>query len=368
MRFQFLASALIGLTISCTPTFGCSCVSPPPDVRTAEGLAKWTASHGDAIFEGKVESAEWKWHLLDAKVGDLTSPDLDQDPPFMQVSFEVSRTYRGAQRENIQIRTGLGGGDCGFPFEIGKQYLVYAFADESGQLSTGICSGTALLQESHANLSYLRGEQIAPGEVERNTPTATGKLCGQVVRTGLDFTDSRILLFRVGNISPMPSDEGEPEQDGSFCLTRVIPGTYHLLFLNGDEGSPTSFVFFAGVAKSSEATAVDVTSGDTDPKLIFNIPPQPTFSVSGTVLVPSRSAMPAECKVLLLSVDPRSFLLAYAQEVSPSGHFDFPQVLPGKYWAFVTVDSEAASKWLTRKAEVDVEASAANLLLELISK
>ena len=82
--------------------------------------------------------------------------DLAEDPPVMQISFDVSRSYRGARQKNVRIRTGVGAGDCGFQFEVGKQYLVYAFADESGQLSTGICSGTALLEKNQANLSYLR--------------------------------------------------------------------------------------------------------------------------------------------------------------------------------------------------------------------
>jgi hypothetical protein len=368
VRFHILSSAIFALTFSCAPTFGCKCVSPPPDVKSAQGLAQWTASHGDAIFEGTVQSVELKWHLLDAKVGDLTPADLEQDPPVMQVSFEATRTYRGAQRKNIQLRTGLGGGDCGFPFEVGKKYLVYAFADASGQLSTGICSGTALLEESQANLSYLRGEPIVSERDVRNTRFATGKLCGRVLRPGFNFADSRILLLRSEIKSPMPSDEAEPARDGSFCVTGVIPGKYHLVFMNGDEGMPTSFAFFPGAAKSSEATTVEVASGDANPELMFNIPPQPTFSVSGTVRVPNKSALPVECKVVLLSADPLSFPLAYAQDISLSGYFDFAQVLPGKYWAFAIVDSDIAPKWLTRKVEVDVNVRVANLSLELIAK
>jgi hypothetical protein len=117
-------------------------------------LAERTAKGSDAIFEGRVDRAELKWAFLEAKVGDVIPADIE-GPPFMQVSFDVSRSYRGAQTKNIRIKTGVGGGDCGFDFEVGKQYLGYAFADESGDLSTGICNGTALLEESRANLTYL---------------------------------------------------------------------------------------------------------------------------------------------------------------------------------------------------------------------
>jgi hypothetical protein len=286
----------------------------------------------------------------------------------MQVSFNQTCLYRGTQQKNLQARTGLGGGDCGFHFEVGKQYLVYALADESGRLSTGICSGTALIQESLANLSYLRGEPIASEIAERNTPIPTVKLCGRIAQAGLDFSNSQILLLRVGNNPPIPSDQTEPEPDGSFCAAEVIPGKYYLVFMNGSEGSPTSFTFFPGVAKSSEATVIEVDSGRGNSELVFNVPPQSTFSVAGTILASNKLALPAECKVVLLSADPLSFPLAYTQDVSPSGSFEFAQVLPGKYWAFVSLDSDTASKWLTRKVEVDVEVRIPNLALELIAK
>lgn len=368
MRFHLLVSVVFALTFSSAPAVACKCVSPSPDIKTARDLAQWTANRSDAIFEGRVERVELKWALMEAKVGDLIAADVEEDPPVMKVSFDVSRSYRGAQQKNIRVRTGLGGGDCGFHFEVGKQYLVYAFADESGQLSTGICSGTALLEESQANLSHLRGGPIVSKSLERNTPIATGKLCGRVVRAGLDFADSQVFLLRVGNKSPIPSDEAELARDGSFCATGVIPGKYYLVFMNRAEDSPTSFVLFPGVAKSSEATAIEVKSGHANSQLVFNVPPQPTFSVSGNVLASNKSALPAECKVVLLSADPLSFLSAYTQNVAPSGSFDFPQVLPGKYWAFVAVDSDTASNWQTRKVEVNVDVRVANLSLELIAK
>jgi hypothetical protein len=368
VRFHLLVSAVFALTFSSAPVLGCKCVSPPPDIKTARDLAQWTASRSDAIFEGRVERIELKWPLLEAKVGGLVSADIDQDPPVMEASFEVSRSYRGAQQKSILIKTGVGGGDCGFHFEVGEQYLVYAFADESGHLSTGICSGTALLEESKANLSYLRREPVGSETVERNRPIDTQKLCGRAVRTGFDFTDSQVFLIRVGNKSPIPTDEAELARDGSFCVTEVIPGKYHLLFINRAEDSPTSFVFFPGVVKSSEATAIEVKSGRAMSDLVFDVPPQPTFSVSGTVRASNKSPLSAECKVALLSAEPLSFLLAYSQDVGPSGTFDFRNVLPGKYWAFVTVDSDSATNWLTRKVEVNVEVSVADLSLELVAK
>jgi hypothetical protein len=368
MRLHVFTSSIFVLAFSCVPAFGCSCAPPPPDISTAQRLAQWTAAQSEEIFEGKVENIKLKWHLLDAKVGDLTPADMEQDPPFMQISFEITRSYRGPQRKTIQLRTGLGEGDCGFRFEIGKKYLVYAFTGESGELSTNICSGTALLEESQSNLSYLRGEPIVSEEVGIVPNTATGKLCGHLVHADLDFADSQILLLPVGIESPLPSDKAEPAQDGSFCVTEVAAGKYHLVFTKGNEGSPTSFVFFPGVTKPSEATEIDVIEGQINPDLRFMIPTQPAFSVSGSVVVSKGSTFPDGCKVILWSIDPLSFPLAYSQDVSPSGSFDFAKVLPGKYWAFVTVDSDISSTWLTRKVEVNVDVPVTDFSLEIFEK
>lgn len=148
----------------------------------------------------------------------------------MLVTFDVSRSYQGVQPKHVQLRTGLGGGDCGFDFDAGKNYLVYASRNQFGHLSTGICTGTALLEDSQANLAYLRGDPIIPVSAKREVPIATGKLCGRVVRNdAVASTDNRVLLFLAGRKSPIPSDEVEPGSDGAFCATDVVPGNYHLL-------------------------------------------------------------------------------------------------------------------------------------------
>jgi len=305
---------------------------------------------------------------MDAKVGALIPADIEEDSPEMQITFDVSRSYRGEQQKNIRIRTCVGGCDCGFDFRAGEQYLVYAFADKSGKLSSGICSGTALLNERKADVSYLRGEPIVPENTERNRNNPTGKLCGRVLRAGLDFTDSQLFFLRAGNKSPIPYDEAALDQYGSFCTNDVIPGKYYLLFVNRAEDSPTSFVFYPGVTRSSKAQLIEVMSGQTNPRLVFNVPAQPTFSVSGSVHVSDKSALPAGSKVILFSADPLSFLSAYSQDVAQDGSFEFPQILPAKYWALVVTDSDGASKWLARKVEVDVDVRTTNLSLELIAK
>jgi hypothetical protein len=138
-----------------------------------------------------------------------------------------------------------------------------------------------------------------------------------------------------------------------------------LLFISRIEDSPTSFVFFPGVSSSSEAAAIDVHSGRPTSDLRFEVPSQPTFSVSGNVKSSNPSIFLAGCQVVFLSAEPFSLPLSYFQDVGPDGVFLLPKVLPGRYWAFVTFDSDDNVRWLTRKTEVDVNEAVTGATLEL---
>lgn len=240
--FLFVAFSLF---VFGSPAFGCSCVQPPPGINTAQQLAEWASKGKEAIFEGKVERVELKWKFVEARSGDLVPADIEQEPPEMEVSFEVLRRYRGAVDKRVNVRTGLGGGDCGFDFEKSKEYLVFAYQDASGELSTGICSSTALLEESQSNLAYLRGEPEIPKSDRKKLATPGGAICGQLVLDNpTHAADGEILLFRVGDKSLVPSDEAEPGADGSFCARDLRPAKYLLLFRYGPDDSPNLFAFF----------------------------------------------------------------------------------------------------------------------------
>src|ERR1051326_4260095 len=87
----------------------------------------------------------------------------------MQVT-EVLSGIAGGQKE-IDIVTGLGGGDCGYPFQAGIDYFVYAFKNAEGQLETGICSRTRPLAEAAEDLRYLQAMAGAPSTGEMRVRT-----------------------------------------------------------------------------------------------------------------------------------------------------------------------------------------------------
>src|SRR5690606_4011189 len=108
-------------------------------------------NHAEAVFSGKVI--------------DIRRNNRSGYSP-LKVYFEVKETWKGINETQVIINTGLGGGDCGVAFEVGKEYMVYAskssIYDTSG-LSTTICTNTGLLSNAQADLDFL-GEGEAPTE------------------------------------------------------------------------------------------------------------------------------------------------------------------------------------------------------------
>lgn len=61
--------------------------------------------------------------------------------------FEVKNVWKGTTEVKKSIKTGLGGGDCGVNFEVGKSYIVF-----SNNGKTNRCKRTAEISETNDNL------------------------------------------------------------------------------------------------------------------------------------------------------------------------------------------------------------------------
>ncbi|HEX8558482.1 MAG TPA: carboxypeptidase-like regulatory domain-containing protein [Pyrinomonadaceae bacterium] len=83
------------------------------------------------------------------------------------VTFAVAEAFHGVSGAEAQVSTGLGGGDCGYGFERGVTYLVYAHraAKDDARLYTGICSRTRPLAAAAEDLEFLRSLAGRPAGV-----------------------------------------------------------------------------------------------------------------------------------------------------------------------------------------------------------
>jgi hypothetical protein len=122
---------LLGLTLPAA-TWACSCSTGVPPCEAA-----WKAS---AVFAGTVVEL----------TRDAMRPDsrgVVQVNGFFgtHAIFELTEDFIGMEGrgKQVEIRTGMGGRDCGYPFQRAESYMVFAYENKEGLLVASICSRTA---------------------------------------------------------------------------------------------------------------------------------------------------------------------------------------------------------------------------------
>jgi len=116
----------------------CTCIATP-------GLDEARLS-ADAIFLGGVLSVD----QFDSSGSDSFYGGI----PERLIRFQVLGSWKGEPPAVVEVRTGVGDGDCGFPFQEGQHYLVFANG-QGDALTTGICSRTAGVDDAVDDLRSL---------------------------------------------------------------------------------------------------------------------------------------------------------------------------------------------------------------------
>ena len=114
----------------CVPTLAqaCSCAPPPAPKIALESSA--------AVFVGRVTSVE---------KGDLSS----------KYQFSVSKQWKGVKGNATSIVTANDSVACGINFDSDRDYLVYAFKNDDGQLRANMCSRTKRVSDAATDLAEL---------------------------------------------------------------------------------------------------------------------------------------------------------------------------------------------------------------------
>ncbi len=130
---------------------------------------------------------------------------------------EVLTGVDAAQKE-IEIVTGMGGGDCGYSFQSGVDYIVYAYKNSEGRLETGICSRTRPLTQAAEDIAYLRAVPQLPATADirvsvfDNSAWQAGRRPMQRVRTTISGPDG--------------IKEALTDRAGRATFTGLPPGEY----------------------------------------------------------------------------------------------------------------------------------------------
>lgn len=133
---------LVSLAVHVPRASACSCIMPEPPLAAKDNSA--------AVFSGRVTGIKPPVNMTSS---------LDES----RITFDVLMSWKGIDRNPVQIFSSTSSASCGYEFEEGKEYLVYAY-DNEGRLSTGLCTRTALLADAAEDLAALgAGTIIEPG-------------------------------------------------------------------------------------------------------------------------------------------------------------------------------------------------------------
>src|SRR5215510_11917759 len=211
-RFLILLStATVALSLPFSDVKACSCregVIPPCEEY-------WRA---EAVFAGKVI----KKSTFYAEEGEGNSRYRFQQ---VLVRFSVEQAFKGISGEEVEIATGMGGGDCGYHFKDGERYIVYAFrsGNDKSHLYTGICNRIKLVVEAEEDFAYFRAIP---------EPGTGGVVFGSVKKWTMPLSDdSRYLETYLDNIKITIEGNGRrfeatTNKDGHYQMSGLAPGQY----------------------------------------------------------------------------------------------------------------------------------------------
>ncbi|MBS1850410.1 MAG: hypothetical protein JST79_05830 [Acidobacteria bacterium] len=380
-----------------------ACSSLSFEWGNARAMAALHEKFSTAIFEGTPQAVTLHWDFMDAKEGDLLSDD--NMLPYILITFKVEKTYKGELGPEVQIRTGLGGGDCGSQFSSGITYLVFAYGPNMRQLTVSRSSSSEWIGDSRvqAYLRFLRKQRptakdlVEPKrwddkgwkkqeeerhrdweESEKRFAAVTGQICGKVTAKNIwPRSNGTISFLSTMGYSPVQHPTATVQADGSFCSGHLGPGQYYLYFRSQTDDQVTSALYYPGVSGKAQAVPIQVMAGQTTSNVYFNTPAQETFSIFGSISVQSGMQFdPSICSVVLASIDgsPNPRLFPWETQIEkpsfffPIYHFRFEHVIPGRYIPYITCRTMRRSGWFTKKTEVDVTTRMKFISLALVQK
>jgi hypothetical protein len=123
-KFLMIASFLV-LVFYAEKAYACSCIAPDPNKSTEQQVAEGYQK-SDAVLKAKVLSVS-----------------TDRKTFKKNVKLLLIKSWKGKFAKTVIITTNLSSAACGFDFEAGKKYIIYAYRDSNKKLSTNLCSRTA---------------------------------------------------------------------------------------------------------------------------------------------------------------------------------------------------------------------------------
>ena len=125
-KHTFLAFTVVVLTHMATKTFACTCIGKDNQATELE------LNFVDLAVKGKVISVT-NFDFYDTIALSFAGQNFNSKQAgylirkYKVFTLLVDKRFKATKNmsDTIQIVTGYGGGDCGYEFEIGKEYIIY---------------------------------------------------------------------------------------------------------------------------------------------------------------------------------------------------------------------------------------------------
>ena len=257
--------------------------------------------------------------------------------------FTIEESFKGIDQKTVDVATGGGHGDCGYPFKAGERYLVYAYKSEGDALNSSISrtviGGTgALSAPLSANIcSRTRRLEFASDDVELIRASIRGKpetrLFGRVREYAKKLGSYEYNIDSVRAMSNLKVKaenagnryEATTNQEGVFRISDLKPGRYRLTVVL-PEGYGPLYDF------DPVSVNVKVTPGTC---LDFEFDAQIDGRISGHVYDAGGRAVDDEVQVSIVTLESSTKGIALAESRSEytknKGWYEFDGLQPGQY-------------------------------------
>jgi molybdopterin-binding protein len=132
----YLVGVFAFLLFTNTEIHACSCL--PFGEETVARQVERAKTEARAVFSGKV-------------VKIIKNPENHQ----ITVQLAAAKSWKGNVPRRITITTASDSALCGYNFEVGNSYLIYAHGANAKNLQTNICTRTARIADAKADLKVL---------------------------------------------------------------------------------------------------------------------------------------------------------------------------------------------------------------------
>ena len=232
--FSFILSAFLFFCVT-NVAHACSCYPSPSPC--------YAFQRSQAVFVGLVTS--------------VTKDNIEQmlgekklSYSNLVVQFTVEESLKGVATKTVEVVTGMGGGDCGYKFETGERYLVYAHKHESPTNIRGtplilIAGGSSLSVPLGARLcSRTKPLKQAVDDLELIRALNAGKPETRIFGRVFDHTrqphDPPLYYLRpAAGITVKAENENDhyetqTDNDGRYQFRNIKPGVYKVFLVLPD--------------------------------------------------------------------------------------------------------------------------------------